>query len=39
MEKTEIERMLSAMKVPGDFDVAQISWQPDYGWLRGCNVE
>jgi hypothetical protein len=22
--------MLSAMKVPGDFDVAQISWRPDY---------
>jgi hypothetical protein len=30
MEKAEIERMLSAMKVPGDFDVAQISWRPDY---------
>jgi hypothetical protein len=29
-EKAEIERMLSAMKVPGDFDVAQISWRPDY---------
>jgi hypothetical protein len=30
MEKAEIEGMLSAMKVPGDFDMAQISWQPDY---------
>jgi hypothetical protein len=30
MEKTEIERVLFAMKVPGDFDVAQISWRPDY---------
>src|SRR5215471_16291545 len=30
MEKAEIERMLSAMNVPGDFDVAQISWRPDY---------
>jgi len=30
MEKTEIERMLSAMNVPGDFDIAQISWRPDY---------
>ena len=29
MEKAEIERMLSAMKVPGEFDVAQISWRPD----------
>ena len=30
VEKTEIERMFAAMKVPGDFDVAQISWRPDY---------
>jgi hypothetical protein len=30
MEKAEIGRMLSAMKVPGDFDVAQINWRPDY---------
>jgi len=30
LEKAEIERMLSAMKVPGNFDVAQISWLPDY---------
>jgi hypothetical protein len=30
MEKAEIERMLLAMNVPRDFDVAQISWQPDY---------
>jgi len=28
MEKAEIERMLSAMRVPGD-DVAQINWRPD----------
>jgi hypothetical protein len=30
MEKAEIERMLSEMNVPGDFDVARISWRPDY---------
>jgi hypothetical protein len=30
VEKTEIERMLSAMNVPGDFDIAQISRKPDY---------
>ena len=30
MEKAEIERMLAAMNVQGDFDVAQISWRPDY---------
>jgi hypothetical protein len=29
LEKAGIERMLSAMNIPGDFDVAQISWQPD----------
>jgi hypothetical protein len=30
LEKAELERMLSAMNVPGDFDIAQISWRPDY---------
>ena len=30
VEKTEIERMLAAMNVPGDFDVAQVSWRPDF---------
>ena len=26
----ELQRMCSEMHVPGDFDVAQISWRPDY---------
>jgi len=30
IEETEIDRMLAAMNVPGDFDVAQISWRPEY---------
>ena len=30
IEKAELEKMLSALNVPGDFDVAQISWRPDY---------
>src|SRR6516162_6224344 len=30
IEKAEIERMLATMNVPGDFDIAQISWRPDY---------
>ena len=30
MERAELEKMLSALNVPGDFDVAQISWRPDY---------
>jgi hypothetical protein len=30
MEKHELDRMLSHLGVPGDFDVAQLSWKPDY---------
>jgi hypothetical protein len=30
MEKADLEKMLSALNVPRDFDVAQISWRPDY---------
>ncbi|HKN24841.1 MAG TPA: hypothetical protein VJX72_08340 [Candidatus Acidoferrum sp.] len=30
VEKTELERMCSGLHLPGDFDVAQISWRPDY---------
>jgi hypothetical protein len=30
IEKAELEKMLSALNVPGDFDVSQISWRPDY---------
>jgi hypothetical protein len=30
VEKKELERILGEMGVPGDFDVAQITWQPDY---------
>lgn len=30
IERTELERMCSAVGVPGDFDIAQISWRPDY---------
>lgn len=30
VEKTELERMCSEIHLPGDFDVAQISWRPDY---------
>jgi hypothetical protein len=29
-EKAELERVCSALRIPGDFDVAQISWRPDY---------
>jgi len=30
MERTELERMCSDLGLPGDFDIAQISWRPDY---------
>jgi hypothetical protein len=26
----ELERMCSGLRIPGDFDIAQISWHPDY---------
>jgi len=30
LERAELERMCSVLRLPGDFDVAQISWRPDY---------
>ena len=30
VEKTELERMCSGLHLPGDFDVAQVSWRADY---------
>jgi hypothetical protein len=30
VERAELERMCSELRIPGDFDVAQISWRPDY---------
>ena len=30
LEKAELERMCSELRLPGDFDVAQISWRADY---------
>jgi hypothetical protein len=29
-EKAELEKMCSALHIPADFDVTQISWRPDY---------
>ena len=29
IESTELERMCSGLGIPGDFDIAQISWRPD----------
>ena len=30
VERAELERMCSDLRIRGDFDVAQISWRPDY---------
>jgi len=30
VEKAELERMCSELRLPGDLDVAQINWRPDY---------
>ena len=30
VEKAELARMCSELRLPADFDVAQISWRPDY---------
>src|SRR5271157_1582440 len=30
VERAELQRMCSEMRIPGDFDVAQISWRQDY---------
>ena len=30
VERAELQQMCSELHVPGDFDVAQISWRPDY---------
>jgi hypothetical protein len=30
VEKADLERMCSKLRIPGDLDVAQISWHPDY---------
>jgi len=30
VEKKELDRLLGGLGVPGDFDVAQLSWRPEY---------
>jgi hypothetical protein len=30
LEKTELQRMCAEIRIPSDFDIAQISWRPDY---------
>ena len=30
VEKIELQRMCAELRIPSDFDIAQISWRPDY---------
>ncbi|MGB8890419.1 MAG: hypothetical protein WCC87_27075 [Candidatus Korobacteraceae bacterium] len=30
VERTELQRICAELRIPGDFDVTQISWRPDY---------
>src|SRR5207244_2196190 len=30
IERKDLVRMCSELRIPGDFDIAQISWRPDY---------
>jgi hypothetical protein len=38
IERNELERMCSELGIPGDFDVAQISWRPDYDQFFYCQL-
>jgi hypothetical protein len=29
-EKAELQRMCGELRIPSDFDIAQLSWRPDY---------
>ena len=30
IERTELDRICGELRIPADFDIAQISWKPDY---------
>ena len=38
VEKAELQRMCSELRIPGDFDVAQISWRADYDPFFYCQL-
>jgi hypothetical protein len=37
-KRNDLERMCSELGIPGDFDVAQISWRPDYDQFFYCQL-
>jgi hypothetical protein len=38
VERAELERMCSELRLPGGLDVAQISWRPDYDGFFYCQL-
>ena len=38
IEKAELEKMCSPLRLPGDFDLAQINWRPDYDLFFYCQL-
>ncbi len=38
IERNDLERMCSELGIPGDVDVAQISWRPDYDQFFYCQL-
>ena len=33
LERQELDRVCDELRIPHDFDIAQISWKPDYDWF------
>jgi hypothetical protein len=33
LERQELDRVCDEVRIPPDFDIAQISWKPDYDWF------
>src|SRR5216684_3264281 len=33
LERQELDRICDELRIPPDFDIAQISWKPDYDWF------
>lgn len=33
LERQELQRLCDELHIPADFDIAQISWKPDYDWF------
>ena len=38
VEKAELQRLCWDLRIPGDFDIAQITWKPDYDAFYYCHL-